>query len=85
MMLNRSKEWWLAKIDAEPDCPIGAGVPDMPPPANEREAALVAAVRVALSHLGTPNGYFPDIGCPATRRLQAAFMAYEPHPEHWRK
>lgn len=27
-MLKRSKEWWLRRIDTEPDCPIGAGVPD---------------------------------------------------------
>lgn len=27
MTIERSKERWLARIDEEPDCPIGVGVP----------------------------------------------------------
>ncbi len=28
MPLERSKEWWLARIDREGDATVGAGVPD---------------------------------------------------------
>lgn len=28
MKIERSKEWWINFIKDEPDCPIGAGVPD---------------------------------------------------------
>lgn len=48
-----------------------------------REEALVSAVREALSCLGNRDGYFPTMGAPITRKLQAAFEAYEPHPQ-WR-
>lgn len=27
MKIERSMEWWLKRIDREPDCPITAGVP----------------------------------------------------------
>jgi len=28
MTIERSKEWWLKRIENEPDCTIGAGVPE---------------------------------------------------------
>lgn len=40
MRLERSKEWWLVKADAEPDVPISAGIPDPSPKRLHRLSPL---------------------------------------------
>lgn len=39
------------------------------------EELLIDVVGEVLACLGSPDGYFPDIGCPLTRKLQRAYVA----------
>lgn len=51
MPIERSREWWLARIDAEPDVPIGAasGLADAEPRAGDGETAVGAPAAPSFS------------------------------------
>lgn len=51
--------------------------------ADPRERGLVELLTKTLAtSLGSANGYFPDIGCPATRQIQAAVASYGMTPDY---